>query len=321
MRKSEKNILTVSAVVVFIVECVIVYLMFYYHYRKYHYVDSGKVVAKINNTKIYELDIKTRLNSTFNDENSNINSIDNLDKETFNALMLEKYSNDKILKLAEKKGMLNNNYYRFVAKEYLDRLIVNNYLNKYVFGSITEDEIKNRYNELIAITENKEERKISHILVDTEEEAKRIRNTILKMNNFEKTARQRSKDIASAMNGGCLGYLLKEEITIKEFADIAFLLKVGELSKPIKTSEGWHIIKVDDVRNIKVKTYEEAKSDIYNELKHKKFKKFIDGIATEEDVENATIYIKLKEKQEVNEEQQQDEEVDFDTVENQTYQQ
>ena len=52
-----------------------------------------------------------------------------------------------------------------------------------------------------------------------------------------------------------------------------------------------------------------------------KFKKFIDGIATEEDVENATIYIKLKEKQEVNEEQQQDEEVDFDTVENQTYQQ
>jgi peptidyl-prolyl cis-trans isomerase C len=82
----------------------------------------------------------------------------------------------------------------------------------------------------------------SHILVSSDREASRILEEIRKGKDFSEMARRYSS-CPSGKNGGDLGFFGKGQM-VKEFEDAAFSLKDGELSKPVRTQFGWHIIKV-----------------------------------------------------------------------------
>lgn len=86
----------------------------------------------------------------------------------------------------------------------------------------------------------------SHILVDTKAEAQTLKNKIDKGESFEALAKKYSK-CPSGQNGGDLGYFRRGDM-VKEFEDSAFSLPVGEVSQPVKTQFGWHLIKVTDKR-------------------------------------------------------------------------
>lgn len=82
----------------------------------------------------------------------------------------------------------------------------------------------------------------SHILVSTEQEAENLRNEIAGGKNFADAAAEYSK-CPSGANGGDLGYFGRG-MMVKPFEDAAFELEVGELSKPVQTQFGWHLIEV-----------------------------------------------------------------------------
>lgn len=127
----------------------------------------------------------------------------------------------------------------------------------------TTDGMKVTDKELKAEYENRKEQiKASHILVDTEEKALDIIKKINEGQKFEDLAKSNSSDTASAVNGGDLGYFEKGRM-VKEFEDVAFSLKVGEISKPVKSQYGYHIIKVTDK---KIATYKEMKPKLEREL-------------------------------------------------------
>lgn len=86
--------------------------------------------------------------------------------------------------------------------------------------------------------------KASHILVETEEEAISLKEEIVSGHAFEDVAAAHSLCPSSA-NGGDLGFFGKGQM-VKEFEDAAFSLNVGELSDPVKTNFGWHLILVTD---------------------------------------------------------------------------
>jgi parvulin-like peptidyl-prolyl isomerase len=293
MRKDEIKLLKISVFFAVIILTSIIGAACYVHYKKYHYINRGRVIAMVGRNKIHEKDIETRL--LFLSEKLGKDNIkpEELDKEMLRAILLESYSSHIFLKLAKEKKIDSDNDYKFLAKEYYERLVKEDYIKNYIYNSITDEDIEKKYQELVDIVKDKEERKISHILVKTEEEIIRIRNTILRRNNFERMAEQRSLDKASAMNGGSIGYVIKEELTIPEFADVAFLLKIGELSKPIQTKEGWHILRVDDVRGMMLKSLEDSKNDIYETLKSEKINDFLEKM-----LQNIEIDILIKTKEE-----------------------
>jgi parvulin-like peptidyl-prolyl isomerase len=279
MRKEEKVFIKRVTVAVSASIMALLGVIAYNHYKKYHHIDRGRPVAKVNGVKVYEKDLEVFLPFFSDKMDKKDLKIKDLSEEYLNAVVIETYINKIIMKLAKKSKITLDNEIKFFTQKHYERLVREKFLNKKILDNITEDDVVKRYQELLEMVKNREERKISHIVVETDREAEKIRNTIMRFNNFESMAKQKSLDRESAANGGSLGYVIKENIDIPEFAEIAFLLKVGELSKPIETKNGWHIIRVDDIRNMKTKTYEESKAEILEQIRQEKFYEFIDDIA------------------------------------------
>jgi peptidyl-prolyl cis-trans isomerase C len=100
-----------------------------------------------------------------------------------------------------------------------------------------------------------------HILVETEDEARGVAAELKKGTDFAELAKQKSKDPGAAAQGGDLGYFTKDQM-VPEFAETAFKLDKGQLSDPVKTQFGWHVIKVEDKRARPVPPFEQVKDQI-----------------------------------------------------------
>ena len=143
---------------------------------------------------------------------------------------------------------------------------------------LSEDDLKGYYEDNIDMFTQEKEVKASHILFRvppnaTPEEQEKIKEkaeSVLEMakkgEDFAKLAREYSDD-PSKENGGDLGYFKRGRM-IKEFEDAAFSLKKGEISGLVKTSYGYHIIKVDDIKEKKVKPFDEVRTQIDGIMRH-----------------------------------------------------
>ena len=101
-----------------------------------------------------------------------------------------------------------------------------------------------------------------HILVATEGEAKDIEAQLKNGADFATLAKEKSKDPGAA-EGGDLGYFTKEQM-VPEFAEAAFKLDKGQISDPVKTQFGWHVIQVLDKRTKPTPTYDQVKTQLQN---------------------------------------------------------
>ena len=103
---------------------------------------------------------------------------------------------------------------------------------------------------------------VEHILVEKEADAKAITAQLKAGANFEDLAKAKSKDPGSAPTGGDLGWV-SEKSLVPEFSKAMVQLKKGQITdKPVKTQFGWHIIKMDDMRDVKTPPMEEIKDQL-----------------------------------------------------------
>ncbi len=142
----------------------------------------------------------------------------------------------------------------------------------------TEDELKSLYEEQKAQYGTPEQRKVSHILIaadmDKEDEAKAamtkadaLRERLSKGEDFAKLAKDNSDDKDSADKGGDLGPINKDTLD-PSFASAAFALAKGEVSKPVKTPFGYHLIKVTELVPATTKKFEEVRAELEKSYQH-----------------------------------------------------
>ncbi len=134
-------------------------------------------------------------------------------------------------------------------------------------AAMTDDAMHKVYDEAVKQMSNEQEVHARHILVPTEDEAKAIEADLKKGADFATLAKQKSKDPGAA-DGGDLGYFTKDQM-VPEFAEVAFRLDKGQISDPVKTQFGWHIIKVEDKRIKPTPTFDEVKGQIENYVAHR----------------------------------------------------
>ncbi|MDT0162350.1 peptidylprolyl isomerase [Bacillus sp. AG4(2022)] len=123
---------------------------------------------------------------------------------------------------------------------------------------LKEDEIKAYFEENKDQYAQQEQVKASHILVEDEATAKEVKSKLDKGEEFADLAKEYSTDASNAESGGELGYFGKGEMEAA-FEEAAFALKANEISGPVKTDYGYHIIKVEDKKEAKEAVYEDSK--------------------------------------------------------------
>ncbi|MNB65918.1 Foldase protein PrsA precursor [compost metagenome] len=131
--------------------------------------------------------------------------------------------------------------------------------------TVTDDDIKKYYDENKASLGSEEEVRASHILVATKEEADAIEKQLKEGADFATLAKEKSSDTGSKDKGGDLDFFKKGDM-VAEFSDTAFKMKVGEISEPVKTEYGYHIIKVTDHKDAVTPTLENSKDKIRETL-------------------------------------------------------
>jgi peptidyl-prolyl cis-trans isomerase C len=142
-----------------------------------------------------------------------------------------------------------------------DRELHNAYFKKHIVETVTDAEVKARYDKEVAALPKQEEVHARHILVKTEDEAKAVIAELAAGKDFAELAKAKSTD-PNKSDGGDLGYFRKGQM-VPEFEAAAFAMAKGEVSKvPVKTQFGFHVIKVEDKRDAPPPPFDQVKDQV-----------------------------------------------------------
>lgn len=151
-------------------------------------------------------------------------------------------------------------------------------------NAVTDAEIQAEYDKFVAANAGKEY-KASHILVEKEDEAKAIIASIKKGGKFEDIAKKQSKDPGSGARGGDLDWASPSSY-VAEFTEALVKLEKGKMTQtPVKSQFGWHVIRLDDVREAQLPKLEEVKPQIAQQLQQQKLAKFQEDLRAKAKVE------------------------------------
>jgi peptidyl-prolyl cis-trans isomerase C len=178
-----------------------------------------------------------------------------------------------VTQVADKKNIADNPDFKRRLAFLRNKLLMGFELQEEVKAAINEEALRQTYVEAVKSMTGQEEVRARHILVETEDEAKAVLEEIKGGADFATLAKQKSKDPGAA-EGGDLGYFTKEQM-VPEFADVAFKMYAGQLSNPVKTQFGWHIIKLEDRRSKQPPEFEKVRDQIEAFLSRKAQTDFI----------------------------------------------
>jgi peptidyl-prolyl cis-trans isomerase C len=140
----------------------------------------------------------------------------------------------------------------------------------------TEQELRAEYETQVGMIA-KQEYRARHILVATEDFAKKLVGQLDKGAKFDDLAKRESMD-SSKTQGGELGWFTPDRM-VKPFSDAVTALKVGEYTKaPIQTQYGWHVIQLEETRDLAPPPYDNVKQRLEQVVQSKKFKAYTDSL-------------------------------------------
>ncbi len=165
-----------------------------------------------------------------------------------------------------------------------DRELHNAYFRKHVVDAVTEEEVKARYETEIAALPTQEEVNARHILVKTEDEAKAIISELDAGKDFAELAKAKSED-SNKSDGGDLGWFTKGRM-VPEFEEAAFALEKGAYTKaPVKSQFGYHVIKLEDRRDVQPPAFEQVEPQIRQLVMRDKYLALIETAKSEQTIE------------------------------------
>jgi len=237
---------------------------------------TGKVLAIVNGNKITESDMEAvlsslppRARSFYQAPHAKKQIIDNL------------VTNELLYRQAMKKGLDKDPQVQNQVLTQKRSVYVRALLDQIVEERTTKEVLRKEF-------ENNKEKyskpqiKAAHILVKEEKTAKKVLKKIKKGGDFAALAKEYSQDPSNKDKGGDLGWFPRERM-VKEFSDKAFSMKPGEISDPVKTRFGYHIIKLEERRDFQ--PYDEVKDRIKADLTRNLRKDYVEELKKEAKIE------------------------------------
>jgi peptidyl-prolyl cis-trans isomerase C len=148
---------------------------------------------------------------------------------------------------------------------------------------ISDEELQKSYEEQYVKADQKTEYSAAHILVDTEDEAKALIEELNKGADFATLAKEKSKGPSGA-NGGDLGWF-SEGMMVEPFFDAVAKLKPGEISPPVQSEFGWHVVLLKETRSMARPKLDEVRSEIEGELRKAAFDSFVENLTNSAEID------------------------------------
>ncbi len=164
-----------------------------------------------------------------------------------------------VSKAAEEKKLQDSDDFKRRQAFMRNKLLMGAMLQSEAKSAITDEAMHEVYDKAVKPMAGQEEVHARHILVETEDEAKAIAEQLKNGADFATLAKEKSKDTAA--EGGDLGFFTKEQM-VPEFSEVAFKMFPGQVSNPVKSQFGWHIIKLEERRQKPVPPFEAVKDQI-----------------------------------------------------------
>lgn len=224
--------------------------------------NDGKVIATVDGEPVYMTEVEQLV--------AHVPQLAELPFEDIYPQLVKDVVAEKVLKKAVEGSDIENNP---AVQQRINAILFEAYLVDKFTKTVTDDDLKTIYLEQIKNFPRQDEIRARHILVKTEKEAKDILVQLKAGADFKMLANTKSLD-AGSNNGGDLGYFRKD-MMIPAFTEPVFGLKVGQLSAPIKTSFGWHIVLVEDRRLAAPPAFEEMKEFLRKQVFQQKVPELI----------------------------------------------
>ncbi len=220
------------------------------------------VVAKVNGVEIKESDLK----AAEEDIGAQLPPMSAEAKKEY----LITYVADMILvsRAAEAKKLGDTPEFKRKLANARTKLLMEALLQNEAKAAVTDEAMKKVYADAIKDIGNEQEVSARHILVESEDDAKKIAADLKAGGDFAAIAKERSKDPGSKDQGGDLGFFAKDQM-VPEFAEAAFKLDKGQVSDPVKSQFGWHIIRVDDKRTKQPPSFDQVKDQVESYVQRK----------------------------------------------------
>ena len=139
---------------------------------------------------------------------------------------------------------------------------------------VTDEELQKAYKEHIK-NHDGHEYKARHILLETEDEAKAVISELGKGGDFAKLASEKSKDPSGKQGGGDLGWFSTDQM-VEPFSDAVAKMKKGEVSKkPVESQFGWHVIKLEDTRDVEPPSFDALKDQLRMQLQNERVDSYL----------------------------------------------
>jgi peptidyl-prolyl cis-trans isomerase C len=221
---------------------------------------ADPVVAKVNGAEIHRSEA-AKLYASLPEQ------VRQLPIDTVFPLLVERLVEQKLVQDAGYAANLQNtDDVKQEVREAESHAVQRAYIRREVEKHLTPAAIEAAYKALAGGQKPQTEIRAAHILLKTEKDAKAVIAKLKKGGDFAAIAKAKSQDTGSASQGGDLGWFT-QDVMVEPFAKAAFAMKKGEISPaPVKTEFGWHVIKVEDVRQKPVPSLDEAKSQLEEKL-------------------------------------------------------
>jgi peptidyl-prolyl cis-trans isomerase C len=234
-------------------------------------VDPAKVIARVNGVEITEGDLAIA------SEDSAL-QMPNVPEEQKRELLTGYMIDLKLgAKAAEAAKVGSGAEFARKLAYNRDKTLLDEYLDQEAKKAVTPEAARKLYDETVKSVPSEQEVRARHILVENEDEAKTIAGRVKGGEDFAKVAGEVSKDPGSKTDGGDLGFFTKDRM-VEPFAEAAFKLEPGQISDPVKSQFGWHVIKVEEKRNKPAPSFEETKDQVEAYLARKAQQDLILGL-------------------------------------------
>jgi peptidyl-prolyl cis-trans isomerase C len=178
---------------------------------------------------------------------------------------------------AEKAGVEQQPEFQARTRFLRERALHNTWFQDKALNSVTDEEVKARYEKEVAAMPKQEEIRAMHILVKTEEEALALIKELEAGKDFAELAKSKSIDPSAANNSGDLGFFGKGQM-VPEFEGAAFALKDGEYTKvPVKTQFGYHVIRRMEERIVPPPAFADVEAQVRQIVVREKYAALVEA--------------------------------------------